>query len=235
VNPPTPFPILENVLAIRGIGVTFYALKDGERLYLVDAGFVGGAALLRRKLKQRGWEKLPIAGILLTHGHLDHVLNATKIASESGAWVAAHRMESTQIAGRYPHRGSSRICGLLESAGRRCFRYVPPHITRWFEDGEELEVFGGLQVVHLPGHTEGHVGFHHTKSGLLFCGDLFASFPLISHPPPNILNSHPSMLPGSLVRALAVQPRGILPNHGDGASPTTHLERLKKLAARYID
>ncbi|MGH8048013.1 MAG: MBL fold metallo-hydrolase [Chthoniobacterales bacterium] len=233
MSTPAQFPILENILAIRGIGVTFYALKDEDRLYLVDAGFVGGAALLRRRLERRGWGKIPIAGILLTHGHLDHVLNATQIASESGAWVAAHRLEAAQIAGTYPHTGPSRICGLLESAGRRLLRYVPPRITRWFDDGEEIEIFGGLRVMHLPGHTEGHVAFHHARSGLLFSGDLFASYPLVSHPPPGFLNSHPHEIAASLHRAISFDPVGVLPNHGDNASPDVHLTRLRSLAARY--
>jgi glyoxylase-like metal-dependent hydrolase (beta-lactamase superfamily II) len=232
VKPVEEFPILENVLAIRGVGVTFYALKGKDCLYLIDAGFVGGIGFLKRNLKKRGWEKMHIAGILLTHGHLDHVLNAAQIASESGAWVAAHQLEARQIAGKYPHDGPSKICGLLENAGRRVFRYAPPRIDRWLEDSEELEILGGLRTVHLPGHTEGHVAFHHAESGLLFSGDLFASYPLASHQPPGFLNSHPHLIRASIRQAIALDPRGVLPNHGDNASPKVHLERLQRLAKR---
>ena len=43
-------------------------------------------------------------------------------------------------------------------------------------DGDELPFWGGLRVVHLPGHTLGHCGFYSKAHDLLFSGDLFASY-----------------------------------------------------------
>jgi glyoxylase-like metal-dependent hydrolase (beta-lactamase superfamily II) len=223
---------LANVLAVRTPPTTFHVLRDGADLYLIDCGFTGGARTLARALDCRGWKHLRIRGILLTHGHLDHVLNTARIAQESGAWVAAHRLERAQIAGCYPHTGSSRLCGMLEAAGRMLFRYSAPKVDHWLEDGDELPLLGGLRVIHLPGHTEGHVGFFLPRSRLLFSGDLFASYSLLSHFAPRCLSTHPVEIPKSAARALALDPMGILPNHRDGAGPETHLARLRALLER---
>ena len=40
------------------------------------------------------------------------------------------------------------------------------------EDGESLEVLGGLQVHHSPGHTRGSIALTLPDRGLLFSGDV---------------------------------------------------------------
>jgi glyoxylase-like metal-dependent hydrolase (beta-lactamase superfamily II) len=38
-------------------------------------------------------------------------------------------------------------------------------------DGQVLDVAGGLEVVHTPGHSPGHVAYLHRSSGVLITGD----------------------------------------------------------------
>ncbi|MER3421592.1 MAG: MBL fold metallo-hydrolase, partial [Chloroflexota bacterium] len=38
-------------------------------------------------------------------------------------------------------------------------------------DGDELPVLGGMRVVHLPGHTPGHIALYFSERGLLIAGD----------------------------------------------------------------
>lgn len=78
----------EDVLQVRAPGIGFHVLRDAGGLYLLDAGFVGGRALLRVALRRSGWSDLPIRGVIITHGHLDHILNVARIARETGSWVA---------------------------------------------------------------------------------------------------------------------------------------------------
>jgi glyoxylase-like metal-dependent hydrolase (beta-lactamase superfamily II) len=89
-----------------------------------------------------------------------------------------------------------------------------------------LDIWHGLTVIHLPGHTAGHSGFYCERRKLLFCSDLFASYGCLSHLPPTIFNSSEADIPKSVATALELDLVGILPNHCDRASPEVHLRRL---------
>ena len=222
-------PVHDDLLQVRSPGVCFHVLRDADELYLIDAGFVGGIRSLHRALAKRGWSHLPIRGILITHGHLDHIHNIPKIAAASGCWIAAHRLDQAHCEARYPYQGLARVCGALEKAGRFVFGHSTFHVDHWLEDGETIPIWGGLKVIHLPGHTDGHCGFYSESRRLLFCGDLFATHRYFSHPPPNILNSHPELIPTSIEKALSLPLDGIAPNHCDRAPFSKQLERLRRL------
>ena len=219
----------QDLLQVRTPVVNFYVLRDSNGLYLVDSGFIGGRASLRRALQNRGWGSLPILGIIATHGHLDHIFNIGRISEETGAWIAAPRLDAPHYAGRPRYSGAARIAGIGEAIGRPLLRFRPFTPERLLDDGDMLDLWHGLTVVHLPGHTEGHSGLYCEELKLLFCGDLFASFGCFSHLPPRIFNSDGSQIPKSLSRVLSLELEGVLPSHADRASPEIHLKRLMQL------
>ncbi len=184
---------------------------------------------MRRALRSRGWECEPIRGIIVTHGHLDHILNVSDIARETGAWIAAPRLDADHYAGHPQYRGWKRVTGYLESVGRPVLAFHPFVPSRWLDDGDFLDVWHGLRAVHLPGHTHGHMGFYCERLRLLFSADLFASYRGIAHFPPDIFNSAPEQIPQSAATALAFDLAGVIPNHCDRASPEEHLQRLLRL------
>ena len=224
--------MFDDLLQIRSPGVNFFVLRDCDGLYLIDAGFIGGRRLLRKVLRKRGWDQEPIVGLIATHGHLDHILNIGEIARSSGAWIAAPRLDLPHYEGHPTYRGAARVTGVLESLGRPLLRFRPFTPERLLDDGDVLDVWHGLTVVHLPGHTDGHSGFYCEKLKLLFAADLFASYRMWSHAPPRIFNNDRGEIPRSVSKALDLDLEGVLPNHGDAASPATHLERLRALAKR---
>jgi len=98
----------DDVLQVRSAGVNFYVLRDSDGLYLIDSGFIGGRSHLINALQLKGWANEPIVGILITHGHLDHILNVVQIAKEFGAWIAAPQLDVTHYQGCPVYYGAAR-------------------------------------------------------------------------------------------------------------------------------
>lgn len=131
-------------------------------LTLVDTGFplMARDVLRAVELVDAG----PLRRILLTHGHPDHGGGAALIAQEWQVPVYAHRLELPFLEGerRYP-----RITRLLQPARPGLASALPEQL-----DGT-LESFGSLTPWSAPGHTPGHVVYHHEQDSVLLAGDLF--------------------------------------------------------------
>jgi glyoxylase-like metal-dependent hydrolase (beta-lactamase superfamily II) len=95
-----------------------------------------------------------------------------------------------------------------------------------------LDVWHGLEAVHLPGHTPGQMGYYCKRLKLLFSADLFATQYGVTRLPPAIFNSEPERIPASVTKALALDLEGVLPNHCGRADPGEQLHRLRKLDER---
>ncbi len=220
-----------DLLIVRTWIVQFFVLRDGDDLYLIDTGFIGGRRALRRALIARGWDSYPIRGILLTHGHLDHVRHAPALAEEHGAWIAGPEGDLEHYENRARYTGWGRVVGILEWIGRCVLRQPAFRPERLLREGNELPIWGALRVVALPGHTHGHCGYYSAKHRLLFSGDLFATFGFGPQIAPAYLNQDNAAARRSIHRALELPLDGILPCHADKAPPERQLEYLQSLVA----
>jgi len=119
-----------------------------------------------------------VAGVLLTHGHIDHVANAADVADHWGvpAWLHVSDRELLDPDG--PTLGGS-----LALAQQFGVSLREPRQLRLLAGGEDLSVGGmDFHVHHAPGHRPGCVMFSvasgdedEAASHLLFSGDvLFA-------------------------------------------------------------
>jgi glyoxylase-like metal-dependent hydrolase (beta-lactamase superfamily II) len=103
-----------------------------------------------------------IEKILLTHGHIDHCGSAGILAQELGVKIEG------------PHEADRFWITRLDDDGKRWgITGKPFEPDRWLEDGDTVTV-GELKfdVRHCPGHTPGHVVFHHPESKLAIVGDV---------------------------------------------------------------
>ena len=221
------------LFTIRGVmGVCHLLVDERREAVLLDTGLVGEPLEIRWKLKRLGLDRRDIKAILITHGHLDHAGNLAWAKAWTGAPIYAHPLEQAHIDGTYPYVGINRWCGRLERTARALFRNGrPAAIDVPLADCDQLPLWGGLTVVHLPGHTLGHCGFYNARHDLLFSGDLFASYFFNVHQPPAILNSAPELIPASLEKAQALDPRLMVPQHYDVLDGLLHRRRFDRLMA----
>lgn len=206
-----------------------FLLHDADGAVMIDTGLFGEMPFIRRQLRRVGLTSQSLQAILLTHGHLDHAGNLARLKDWTGARVFGHPAEQAHVNGTYPYHGINRWCGRLEALGRAVFRHHPAAIDEPLADGQRLPFWGGLRVIHLPGHTVGHCGFFSERHQLLFSGDMFASYWCCVHKPPAILNSCPELFAASAEKIRALNPRWIIPSHCDFLDGELHRRRFARL------
>lgn len=148
IIPVTPFQQNCTLLCCETNGEAILVDPGGEPERLMEAVTRSGARLV---------------GLLLTHGHLDHV----------GAAATLARHYAIPIDG--PQREDA---FWLEALPEQCrmfgFPPTPPlNPDRWLQAGDRVR-FGEeeLEVLHCPGHTPGHLAFFHRAQRLALVGDV---------------------------------------------------------------
>jgi glyoxylase-like metal-dependent hydrolase (beta-lactamase superfamily II) len=159
--------VAEGLHAVRLIGSSAFLIVDDE-LTLVDAGHRGSIVTLRRYLASIGRDVSEITRIVCTHGHPDHIGGVPEVASASGAQVLMHPadMERLRIPLREVFSGRPRPGAII------AYLTQAPSDATPLADGDELPVFGGLQVVHTPGHTPGSICLYSPARRLVIVGDI---------------------------------------------------------------
>lgn len=218
---------------MRQTVVDSYLITDGKEAALIDGGFVGDMRLISKALTLAGLSWEAIRSVLVTHGHLDHTFNLAAIVERSGATIFMHPDDREHLRGRYRYSGWARVCGALEWVGRTAFRYSPVESVQPIGDGDVLDILGGIQVIHTPGHTVGHCCFLWRERQLLFTGDLFACVLPGARLPPRVFNSCPERFPTSLRKVRGLTLRGMLSNHCDRSGPELQLERFDRRFQSY--
>lgn len=112
-------------LDMNGFGVNAYVVHARDADIVVDAG--------AEPEKIMALTRAPVAAVLVTHGHGDHVGALDDLLARTGAPLYMHPDDAT-------------------SAGVRVFEPV--------DDGQVLEIAGEtIRVLHTPGHSRGSVTF----------------------------------------------------------------------------
>jgi len=137
--------------------VHFEKSKD---CFIVDAGF--DADKIVEFLKKNEYN--PVA-ILTTHGHLDHIAGNKEIKEEwKDCEIYIGQSDAEKLTD--PMKNLSQLYGLP---------IISPPADHLLTHGEKIKVAEiPIRVVHIPGHSQGHVIYHISgeEGGIVFVGDV---------------------------------------------------------------
>jgi glyoxylase-like metal-dependent hydrolase (beta-lactamase superfamily II) len=132
----------------RNHGMELWVLDCPEGTVLVDTG-MGDQVLddINETLSSFGKKWTDVEAVLITHRHGDHVRNLEKVRELTGARIISHKDEVVKI---------------KEQTG------VEPE---GLKHGASLNYCGGIEIIHVPGHTEGNCCYYLPKKKALIAGD----------------------------------------------------------------
>ena len=108
-------------------------------------------------------QNLTLSKIFITHGHLDHAAEAKALANKFNVVIEGPQIEDEFLTSTLETQGKA--YGMPNAQN-----FVP---DRWLNEGDQIELDGEkLDVYHCPGHSPGHVIFHHIESKLAIVGDV---------------------------------------------------------------
>ena len=155
--------------------VTAGYLVTGDAPVLVETGSQSSVGVLLDALDSMGVRPGELAGVAVTHIHLDHAGGVGDVARAfPEATVYVHEKGARHLVD--PGRlidSAARVYGpLLDSLYGR-LDPTPAERIHVLADGEEIAVSSNrvLVTVDSPGHAKHHLALHDSASGILFAGD----------------------------------------------------------------
>jgi glyoxylase-like metal-dependent hydrolase (beta-lactamase superfamily II) len=190
-----------------------YLLWDGRSpdALVVDPG-MGAAAPLLERVAANGLRLHLIAN---SHGHIDHIFDDAPLMRASDAPLAIHPDDAYRL------------------EGRNNYGFELESVTATVDLRENEQVRIGdlvLDVLHLPGHTEGSVCLYEERRGLLLSGDvLFAG----AFGRTDLPGGSEEQMVASLARLAELIPATVrvLPGHGPETTMGRELPWLRRIAA----
>lgn len=130
------------------MALEIWLLSCDDVVLLVDTGMQESAiGKIESELKSMGKKWSDIKVCIITHKHGDHVRNLAKVKELSGAEVMSHEADAADI---------EKATGVK---------------VKGLKDKEKLPYCGGIQVVHVPGHSEGNCCYYLSTKKLMIAGD----------------------------------------------------------------
>lgn len=146
---------------------------------LVDAGMPKSVNTIIKEAEKRFGPNARPNGIVLTHGHFDHVGAIIELVEHWDVPVYAHELEIPYLTGikSYPNPDPTVEGGLVA----RMSPFFPnepinlgKHVKPLPSDGT-VPLLKEWSWIHTPGHSPGHVSFFRATDGALVVGDAFVT------------------------------------------------------------
>ena len=214
------------VVAFERVGrfgfVNCFLVEEEDGLTVIDTMLPGSATKILAAAGKR-----PIARILLTHAHQDHVSSADALLEE--------RRDAELIIGRRESRllkkDMSLDPGEPDDKLRGGYPGVDAEPARLIEPGD---LVGSLEAVAAPGHTPGQLAFLDTRDGTLFCADAYSTLGGVAtcakanplFPLPAMATWHCPTALETARKLRELDPKRLAPGHGKVVeSPGAAMER----------
>lgn len=202
----------------KGGHVRAFLIEDGGALTLVDTLFEGDARLVLEAIGKLGRSVTDLQRIVITHGHRSHLGGVAALKRASGATVYAHEYEADIVSGdrraqpvTLKPTQSLRLIPFQLGLRFNRPKHVPCPVDELVDDGDAI---GPLEVLHVPGHSPGHLGFHWAERGFLIAGDAIATWPELC-PGWKAFNLNPRQHAESLKRMAGLEARVVGVGHGE--------------------
>jgi glyoxylase-like metal-dependent hydrolase (beta-lactamase superfamily II) len=203
--------------------VSVWLVRSGDTFTLVDTGVPEATDHLIPALNEATQGRGP-QRVLLTHAHIDHAggLNALNMVWQPE--VICHREEASLVRGEISYRQLK-----TKNPAFWLGRLLMPQpgwavkITQVLEGGQSA---AGMAVIHLPGHSAGHIGFLHPQDMAMICGDAVMNYGGHLTAPFPFSTQDPEAARASIKRLADLDSKLLLPSHGP---PITQHVREKLL------
>lgn len=140
---------------------TYVVYNDHKNAFIIDPGNFSTeeTRLLQNFIEENG---LKIQNILLTHAHIDHVLGLQTVYNLYNVPVLLHETEK-EILDRNPM-----------DANRFGFFFKPfEGEIQFLKENEVLKLDEDeFKILHVPGHSPGHIAFHNESQKFIVSGDV---------------------------------------------------------------
>jgi hydroxyacylglutathione hydrolase len=214
--------LADDLWLLRGVpayAMNVYVIGD----VLIDAATRRAGRRILRQLEGRR-----ITAHALTHAHPDHQGASKEICETLGIplWCGeadADAMEQGTIPETQPDHPINRLIDR--------FWLGPPYpVARRLQEGD---VVAGFEVLHVPGHSAGHVAYWRASDRALIVGDVITNVSTATgipglHEPRAIFTPDPATNRRSIRRLVGLEPELVCFGHG---RPLRDREKLKRFVA----
>lgn len=167
-----------------GGGVNAYLIDSGDDgLTLIDTGYPKHAAAIEASIRSIGRDPSDLTDILVTHAHPDHLGSAAHMSRgsvpvslpEDEAWIARAGVYEVTMS---PAPGLLNKIMFRLVIGSKPREFPPFEPSKGLSGGEQLSIAGGIDVIHTPGHSTGHVSLLWRRDrNVLIVGDAVVNVP----------------------------------------------------------
>src|SRR5215217_3430742 len=129
-------------------------LDDDNGNTLIDAGLPGQEEAIGAALGDAGGiGARDLRRIIFTHQDLDHIGSGAALVRQSGGRVLAHPADAPYIEGELrPLKVTPQMLERRPQMREVLERLEPVRVDEYLEDGERLDLAGGIRAIFTPGH-----------------------------------------------------------------------------------